>query len=128
MIYLLCKHDIISVPAYAEGIYHRTKCDIISKIYHPFRKERISLQKASFVLVDKRGFLHGTPGETRTHYLALRRRTLYPGELREQITLALYRKFLLLSTKRRHIFLPPGHILAKENEGREAVCRGSKAK
>ena len=24
----------------------------------------------------------GTPGETRTHYLALRRRTLYPGELR----------------------------------------------
>ena len=70
----------------------------------------------------------GTPGETRTHYLALRRRTLYPGELREQITLALYRKFLLLSTKRRHIFLPPGHILAKENEGREAVCRGSKAK
>ena len=26
----------------------------------------------------------GTPGETRTHYLALRRRTLYPGELRGQ--------------------------------------------
>ena len=24
----------------------------------------------------------GTPGETRTHYLALRRRALYPGELR----------------------------------------------
>ncbi len=24
MIYLLCKHDIISVPPYAEGIYHRT--------------------------------------------------------------------------------------------------------
>ena len=24
----------------------------------------------------------GTPGETRTHYLTLRRRTLYPGELR----------------------------------------------
>ena len=23
----------------------------------------------------------GTPGETRTHYLALRRRTLYPAEL-----------------------------------------------
>ena len=24
MIYLLRKHDIISVPSYAEGIYHRT--------------------------------------------------------------------------------------------------------
>ena len=24
MIYLLCKYDIISVPSYAEGIYHRT--------------------------------------------------------------------------------------------------------
>ena len=29
--------------------------------------------------------VHGTPGETRTHYLTLRRRTLYPGELRGQI-------------------------------------------
>ena len=47
MIYLCCKYDIISVPAYAVGIYHRTKCDIISKIYHPFRQERISLQKSS---------------------------------------------------------------------------------
>ena len=27
----------------------------------------------------------GTPGETRTHYLALRRRTLYPGELRGHV-------------------------------------------
>ena len=44
MIYLRCKYDIISVPAYAVGIYHRTKCDIMSKIYHPFRKERISLK------------------------------------------------------------------------------------
>ena len=31
----------------------------------------------------------GTPGETRTHYLALRRRTLYPGELRGQIYILL---------------------------------------
>ena len=30
--------------------------------------------------------MHGTPGETRTHYLALRRRALYPGELRGQIS------------------------------------------
>ena len=27
----------------------------------------------------------GTPGETRTHYLTLRRRTLYPGELRGHV-------------------------------------------
>ena len=34
---------------YAVGIYHRAKCDIISKIYHPFRQERISLKKVTFV-------------------------------------------------------------------------------
>ena len=45
----LPRYDIISVPSYAAGIYHRTKCDIISKIYHPFRKERISLKKVTFV-------------------------------------------------------------------------------
>ena len=44
MIYLLRKHDIISVPSYAAGIYHLygyafgvSIKDIISKIYHPFR-------------------------------------------------------------------------------------------
>ena len=47
----------------------------------------------------------GTPGETRTHYLALRRRTLYPGELRGQIvTIALYRKKESVSTKFAAIF------------------------
>ena len=61
MIYLLRKHDIISVPSYAAGIYHRTKCDIISKIYHPFRQERISLKKAlafasAFFMAEEKGF------------------------------------------------------------------------
>ncbi len=56
MIYLLRKYDIISVPSYAEGIYHRSKSDIISKIYHPFRKERISLKKVPFVGRQKRLF------------------------------------------------------------------------
>ena len=37
----------------------------------------------------------GTPGETRTHYLALRRRTLYPGELRRRIKLPCYFNSLL---------------------------------
>ena len=49
MIYLLRKHDIISVPSYAIGIYHPPKVDIISKIYHPFRKERISLKNDKFL-------------------------------------------------------------------------------
>ena len=47
MIYLLRKHDIISVPSYAKGIYHPPKVGIISKIYHPFREERISLKTPS---------------------------------------------------------------------------------
>ena len=49
MIYLLRKYDIISVPSYAEGIYHRSKSDIISKIYHPFQLERISLKNDKFL-------------------------------------------------------------------------------
>ena len=47
MIYLLRKHDIISVPSYEVGIYHPPKVGIISKIYHPFREERISLKTPS---------------------------------------------------------------------------------
>ena len=55
MIYLLRNCDIISVPSYAAGIHHLPKVDIISKIYHPFRKERISLKK-SLLPTDKRDF------------------------------------------------------------------------
>ena len=33
MIYLLRKHEIISVPPYAGGIYHPPKADIIPKGY-----------------------------------------------------------------------------------------------
>ena len=46
MIYLLRKHDIISVSSYAEGIYHRSKSDIISKIYHPFHKGTDIIEKS----------------------------------------------------------------------------------
>ncbi len=49
MIYLLRKHDIISVLSYAAGIYHRWQSDIIAKIYHPFRMERISLKNDKFL-------------------------------------------------------------------------------
>ena len=48
MIHLLRKHDIISVPSYAAGVYHPPQVDIISKIYHPFRQERISLKNDKF--------------------------------------------------------------------------------
>ena len=41
MIYLLCKHDIISVSKYAAGIYHPPKVVIIPKVYHPFAKTDI---------------------------------------------------------------------------------------
>ena len=53
------------------------KCDIISKIYHPFRKERISLQKNLFCLFDKRDFLHGADDGARTRYLHLGKVALY---------------------------------------------------
>ena len=45
MIYLLRKHDIISVPTHAKRI---SSAEQISyrQVYHPFRKERISLKKA----------------------------------------------------------------------------------
>ena len=49
VIYLLRKHDIISVPLYAAGIYRPPKVDIISKIYHPFSEERISLKNDKFL-------------------------------------------------------------------------------
>ena len=50
----------------------------------------------------------GTPGETRTHYLALRRRTLYPGELRGHTHLILYRKKWVLSIKTDTFFAALG--------------------
>ena len=53
------------------------KCDIISKIYHPFRKERISVQKNLFGLFDKRDFLHGADDGARTRYLHLGKVALY---------------------------------------------------
>ncbi len=42
----------------------------------------------------------GTPGETRTHYLALRRRTLYPGELRGLILKIRTNDFSILPDKK----------------------------
>lgn len=55
MIYLRCKCDMISVPFIREA-YIICEATIILKIHHPFRKERISLQKPSFVRQTKEGF------------------------------------------------------------------------
>ena len=52
MIHLLRKHDIISVPSYAAGIYH------------PFRQERISLKNDKFL--SKLVVFHGRGGRSRT--------------------------------------------------------------
>ena len=53
VIYLLRKHDIISVPHMPQAYIIARQCDIISKIHHPFRKERISLKKVTFVYQTK---------------------------------------------------------------------------
>ena len=48
MIYLLCKHEIISVPSYAEGIHHCTTVRYHTKDISPVRaKERISLKNGA---------------------------------------------------------------------------------
>ena len=46
MIFTYNLNEALLFISYATGIYHPLKADIISKIYHPFRKERISLKKA----------------------------------------------------------------------------------
>ena len=68
MIYtsLRSMYDIISVPYTPAGVYHRTKCDIISKVYHPFRKGTDIIERNHFCPVDKSGFFHGGEGEIRT--------------------------------------------------------------
>ena len=45
------------------------KCDIISKIYHPFRQERISLKTTSFVCMTKEVLSNGVSDGIRTHDL-----------------------------------------------------------
>ena len=60
MIYLLRKHDIISVPSYAAGVHHRPKVDITQVVRITFRKERIT-QKSLFCLPTKETFLLARP-------------------------------------------------------------------
>ena len=51
MIYLLCKHDIISVPSYAVGIYHPPKVGIISKIYQGMGNGASGMFETSMVAI-----------------------------------------------------------------------------
>ena len=76
MIYLRCKYDIISVPSYAKGIYHPPQVDIISKIYHPFRQERISLKNDKFL--SKLVVFHGGRWWIRTTEVSDNRFTVCP--------------------------------------------------
>ena len=57
-------------------------------------------EKTPFVVVDKRGFFHGTPGGIRTHDLLVRSQTLYPAELRALIRFSELRTFILTLTGR----------------------------
>ena len=74
MIYLRCKYDIISVPSYAEGIYHRTAVRYHSGDISPVPSGTDIIVKNLFCPVDKRGFLHGAGygSRTRLHGLGSR--------------------------------------------------------
>ena len=58
-----------------QSIYHPPKVDIISKIYHPFRQERISLKNDKFLW--KLVVFHGSPSWTRTNDNSVNSRVLY---------------------------------------------------
>ena len=58
MIYLLRKHDIISVPSYAAGIYHRSTVRYHIEDISPVPSGTDIIVKNLFCRVDKRGFLH----------------------------------------------------------------------
>ena len=70
MIYLLRKHDIISVPSYVEGIYHRTTVRYHVEDISPVPAGTDIIEKSLFCLVDKRDFFRGAGGRTRTGTLS----------------------------------------------------------
>ena len=72
MIYLLRKHDIISVPL-IRNAYIICKADIIASAISSVPQGTDIIVKNLFCQVDKRGFLHGAGGggRTRTRSLGL---------------------------------------------------------
>ena len=68
-IFALGKYDIISVPSYAEGIYHPPEVGIISKIYHLFRKGTDIIEKSHLCPRTKVTFFCGVSNGVRTHDL-----------------------------------------------------------
>ena len=59
MIYLLRKHDVISVPPCAAAIYHRAKVRYHIEDIPPVPTGTDIIEKALFCLPDKRGLFHG---------------------------------------------------------------------
>ena len=72
VIYLLRKHDIISVPFIREA-YIICEADIIALAISPVPSGTDIIVKNLFCPVDKRGFLHGAGYGSRTRLLALGR-------------------------------------------------------
>ena len=74
MIYLLCKYDIISVPSYAAGIYHRTIVRYHTEDISPVPSGTDIIEKDLFCQIDKRGLFHGAGygNRTRLHGLGSR--------------------------------------------------------
>ena len=64
MIYLLRKHDIISVPQYAEGIYHRTIVRYHTEGISPVPSGTDIIEKSP-LSVDKSDFFRGGGGRIR---------------------------------------------------------------
>ena len=46
--------------------------------------------------------MDGTPGATRTHYIPLRRRTLYPGEVRGRVYCIVTKKKTSVNQRNAH--------------------------
>ncbi len=100
-------YDIISVPSYTAGIYHLygyafgvSIKDIISEIYHPFGKERITLKK---LLEKSQGVFSGAVRQTRTADLILTKDVLYHLSHNSITDNVMY--FTIISSRCQELFL-----------------------
>ena len=101
-----------------EGVHHEQSLHHARSVHHVPQGTDI-IVKNLFCPVDKRGFLHGTPERTLTSDLPLRRRPLYPAELRMHILNIVPKKIRSVNEKTAH-FLPAtaynGKMIAEGSE------------